>query len=228
MRLVSALLVKDEADRYLRRVIARCQEFSDKVLVLDDGSTDDTARVAKEMGCLVKQRSQPGAWGNEAPARAELWDRAAKCAGPDGWVLFCDADMLLVGDPRPLCRSWDVNAWAFVLYDLWSETEYRSDGFWKAHEHPRPWLVRPGASWAEYSAFVGRGIHAGHIPPGFPLHPAVAPQDAYHWLHLAYCKKPDRLLKFERYKTVWSQLNEFEQRHAASIIDGDSHVGAAP
>ena len=55
--LVSALLCKNEADRYLGRVIRRCQEFSDKVVVLDDRSTDATAQVAKDLGAEVRGRS---------------------------------------------------------------------------------------------------------------------------------------------------------------------------
>src|SRR6185437_6120724 len=118
MRLVTALLVKNEADRYLRSVLERCRSFSDEVLVLDDGSTDDTVHVAESLGCLVKQRPQSGMWGNESRARAELWERGAKLA-KDGWLLICDADMLLEGNPRDLIDTWDVSAWAFVLWDCW-------------------------------------------------------------------------------------------------------------
>src|ERR1041385_9472163 len=85
--LISALLVKNEADRYLERVLRRCLEFSDKVLVLDDRSTDRSAQLATDLGCLVKGRSilAGDAWGKEAPARAELWDWASQEAG-DGWM----------------------------------------------------------------------------------------------------------------------------------------------
>lgn len=221
MKLVTAMLARNEADRYLSRVLQRCREFSDAVLLLDDRSVDATAKVAKEAGATVRGRSilyEP-AWGHEAQARRELWDWACEEAG-DGWVLFCDGDMLLRGDPRPLCHSWDVNAWAFILYDLWdSETTYRSDGFWQGHRSPRPWLIRPGASWRDYGASWQRGIHTGHIAPSFPLQVTVAPPNEYYWLHLAYCKKPHRQVKWQQYHAVESQLTEFERQHAASILD---------
>jgi glycosyltransferase involved in cell wall biosynthesis len=73
--LVSAILAKNEAARYLPQVLLRCNEFSDRVLVLDDRSTDETAEVAHTAGALVRQRSilKDPAWGKESPARIELW-----------------------------------------------------------------------------------------------------------------------------------------------------------
>src|SRR5947207_3762412 len=144
MRLVTALLVKDEANKYLTRVLKRCLEFSDEVLVLDDGSADNTVEIATELGCLVKQRPQPGMWGNESPARTELWERGAKLA-KDGWLLICDADMILEGDPRPLCDTWEVSAWAFFLWDCWDGDHHASVDQWWGYGlmTPRPWLCLP-------------------------------------------------------------------------------------
>ena len=225
MKLVSALLCKNEAatDRYLQRVLERCLSFSDAVLVLDDRSTDATAKVASSLGCRVFGRSvllEP-AWGTETPARRELWELAAREAG-DGWVLFCDADMLLHGDPRPLCYSRAVNAWAFILYDVWSEDEqfYRSDGYWQAHRAPRPWLFRPSAVPEGWTAqWSGRGIHCGHAPVNFPLQLAIAPPTNYFWLHLAYAKAEHRLAKHRQYMEQAAHLSPQELAHANSICE---------
>jgi glycosyltransferase involved in cell wall biosynthesis len=219
MRLVTALLVKDEADKYLTRVLERCLSFSDEVLVLDDGSTDDTVKIATELGCLVKQRPQTGAWGNESPARAELWDRGAKLA-KDGWLLICDGDQILHGDPRPLCDTWEFNSWGFVLLDMWSETEFRTDGFWQAHLHPRPWLFKPSAFGPDFVPQWGnRGIHCGHYPPNAPLACGIAPPDQYYWQHYSYSTAEQRRMKYEQYRSVAHQLTPAEKAHAESIMD---------
>lgn len=218
-RLISAILCRNEADRYLQRVIQRCVEFSDEILVLDDGSTDGSVELAKSLGCLVKQRTQTGAWGNESPARSELWDRAVKLA-KDGWILFNDADQLLHGDARPLCETWEASAWAFILYDLWDATHYRADGFWQAHTVPRPWLVRPSAFGPGFvPQWSGRAMHVGHIPSNAPLACLVAPPDRYWWEHLAYSTPEQRVAKHAKYLSVADQLTPAERAHAESILD---------
>ena len=223
MRLVTAILARDEAapDRYLRRVLTRCAEFSDAILVLDDGSTDATAAIAREAGGVVHTRRGAAAWGAEAPARQELWERAAALAD-GGWVLICDADMLLVGDPRPLTYSWDVASWAWPLVDLWdSEETFRVDGAWQfGPRTPRPWLFRPSVGGANFAAQWGtRGIHVGHAPANFgDAGPSAVAPDLF-WKHLAYVQREHREAKAAQYAATAAQLTAFERAHAASILD---------
>lgn len=221
-KLVTAVLAKDEADRYLKPVIEHCLTFSDTVLVLDDGSTDNTIDLAVSLGAVVRTRAIGAltAWGNESPARAELWDWAAAEAG-DGWVLINDADMILKGDVRGLTKSWDVNSWAFPLLDLWTPDGkyYRQDGFWQGHLNARPWLFAPSRvpeGWRP--EWPTRGVHCGHAPSNYPLVCGIAPTDVV-WHHWAYASPADRVRKAQRYETVTNQLTEFERRHAESILD---------
>lgn len=223
MRLVTAILARNEAseDRYLRRVIANAQQWSDTVLVLDDDSTDGTVDLAKGMGCTVfiREAEQP-AWGAEAQARADLWRLAAREA-EGGWVLIQDADMLLTANPRPLCLSEHVNTWAWSLLDIWDaeETVHRVDGPWQGAWTPRPWLVCPSRvpegwtpEWPE------RGIHCGHLPKNWPGVTANAPA-YYRWLHLSYATPEHRAQKLNQYLSQEEKLTPFEKLHALSIGD---------
>src|SRR5438046_324866 len=101
---VGALLVRNEAapDRYLLRVLKNLQQFCSSLVVLDDGSTDDTAGICRDFGCLVHERESNGWWGGagrsgEHAARAALWEFAVAACGGDGWILVADADMELLG-----------------------------------------------------------------------------------------------------------------------------------
>jgi hypothetical protein len=219
-KLVTALLVRNEKDKYLDRVLRRCQEFSDEVVVLDDGSDDGSDIVARDLGCTVHCRhTNERMWGAEASARAELWDLGAKAAG-DGWLLICDADQILHGDIRPLTLSTSCTAWAWVLFDLWNEERYyRADGHWVGHLHPRPWMFRPSAldtqpEWPE------RGLHVGHCPRNFPLVVGcLTPDSGVYWTHLSYLTKIQRLAKLRQYEEQAHQLTPWELAHARSVGD---------
>lgn len=215
---MTAILCKDERARYLERVLRRCLEFSSEVLVLDDGSSDGSPDLARELGCRVGIRTGATMWGAEASARSELWSWGAEVAGERGWLLIADADQILHGDPRPLLQTTQHNAWAFPLYDLWdSETTYRADGFWQGHLHPRPWLFRPSKMECDPPIWPDRGLHVGHFPANARLRAGIA-GDLY-WSHLAYVKEEHRLQKKARYLAQAHQLTPFEKAHAESIDD---------
>ena len=173
-----AILARNEAapDRYFSRVIEDAKRYADTIVVLDDNSTDGTNALARNLGCVVYTRDvQTPMWGAEAPARAQLWDLAAQHAGA-GWVLVCDADMVLDGDPRPLAASWDCDAWAWTLRDMWSETHYRVDGAWAyGPTMPRPWMFRPSAL-REPAVWRDSRLHTGHCPANFAGLVGVAPR----------------------------------------------------
>src|SRR3990167_6887128 len=229
MKLITAILARDEAapDRYLSRVVQRCLDFSDAVLLLDDRSVDRTPEVARSLGCAVRKRvpAREPAWGHETPARQELWQWGVEEAGrgPSSWLLICDADMLLQGDVRGLCHSWQAAAWAWPLADLWNdEQHFRVDGPWAVGPSPaRSWLFNIGAipeGWKP--KWSKRGIHSGHAPVNWgEIGPCLtAPPDVY-WQHLSYLTLEHRQAKFEAYQAVANQLTEFERAHAMSILD---------
>lgn len=220
--IVTAIVARNEAHRDLAAVLDRATQYSDEVLVLDDNSTDDTPQIARRRGAKVKHRKaiQP-LWGHEASARAELWAWATAIA-KDGWVIITDADMLLEGDPRPLTLSWACNTWSWVLYDLWSETEFRTDEMWRGHLFPRPWMFRPRLvppGWVP--EWPDRGLHTGHCPVNWPLVGCVVGPEVVHWRHRAYVTPERRQQKHEQYLRHADQLTDFERRHADSILAFD-------
>lgn len=220
-KLVGAVLCRNEAGRYLKRAIENLKTFCDDVLVVDDNSTDDSVRIAKQAGAIVISLPSKGyMWGKETPARAFLWQEAVKLAGA-GWIYFADADHITRGNLKELTKSWVLNAWAFPLFDVWDEDEtlFRADGYWQGHRHPRIWMVRPSAVPEGWEAqWAGRGIHAGHIPANFPIHGVRVPDDFYI-LHLGYARADDRVARHSRYLEVKDQMTEFERAHAATILD---------
>jgi glycosyltransferase involved in cell wall biosynthesis len=213
MKIVGALLCRNEADRYLEEVLTDVARFCDEIVVVDDGSEDDTQRICEEHGAIVSREddlhssgddNNAGYWGtDEATPRAELWRRASELAGSTGWIYVFDADHLLTGitpdDFRTLCRADHVNAWAFRLLDCWGTRDsHRVDEFWQAWLYPRPWLFR-GSPRSDFDpVWKVRGIHAGHVPSNYPMRAGVAPGFGAI-RHLGYVSGADRAAKAKKY-----------------------------
>lgn len=191
------------------------------------------------------------AWGNEAYWRKLLWSQALEVAEDTDWIFVLDADFILAGDPRVLTDAGTVDAWAFDLYDLWerkqvvcggapdfpgdthsttmyytNEYYYREDGFWHAHWNPRPWMFRAaafrGRQWSAY-----RGIHVGHAPVTKGDSIGIAPH-SLAILHLGWLTPELRQRKFERYKSIWHLLGDFERAHVETVLDENPNLRQLP
>lgn len=199
MNVIGAVLARNEAspDRYLERCIRNALSVCDGVVLLDDGSSDDTPKIARALGCDVIERSSAGFWGtNESAARAALWAAASERAE---WVYIFDADHELLGctreDMRVLCSAEYTDAWAFPLLDCWDSDEtHRIDGFWIAWRSPRVWLARTShdAEWGD------RGIHSGHLPLNWSGVVTQAPAPMMI-RHLSYVSPQHRARKVKQY-----------------------------
>ena len=218
MRCVAAIVARNEADRYLDSVLSHLRPLCDEILLLDDQSTDGTAELGRSHGCQVKVRQGAPLWGQESTARQDLWRWGAEVA-EDGWLLICDADQELVA-PAPvwqtLCTSWVCSAWAFPLYDTWdTPTTHRTDGYWAAYRHKRPWLFRPSRSGPQ--VWSDRGVHPGHAPQADWI-VGRAPESVW-WRHRGYERRADRAVKLAQYTAEAAQLTASELAHAQSIGD---------
>ena len=204
--IVGALLARNEAapDRYLRRALSNAASLCDKIVVLDDGSDDQTADICEEFGQVVRRPAGAGWWasGEEWRAREMLWQIASNVGASHIYIFDADHELLNItrNDLRLLTRSNKL-AWCCPLYDCWeSDEQMRVDGFWQAHMHPRPWLfaAKPYDVWRP--VWSERGIHAGHFPLNHStpaewgmMPPGVAIR------HLGYVKRSHRERKYERY-----------------------------
>jgi len=77
------MIVKDEA-KFIRQAIISTSNIADEIIVLDTGSTDDTVKIASNLGVTVHHFEWTGSF---ADARNESVKHATK-----DWVLILDAD----------------------------------------------------------------------------------------------------------------------------------------
>ncbi|MFZ5898317.1 MAG: glycosyltransferase, partial [Bacillota bacterium] len=173
-KLTLAMLVRNEADRYLPTVLRHAAQYVDEAVILDDASTDATVDICRDVlqdiPVFIHVNQSPG-FANEINIRKQLWDLAVQTQ-PD-WILILDADEMFedraVFELRTLISRPDIDVYAFRLFDFWDMEHYREDEFWKAHLRYSPFLVRYQPhfpyQWQETP------LHCGRFPKNIVLLP---------------------------------------------------------
>lgn len=222
-RVVVVSMIRNEADRFLESALVAWDEFADKIVIVDDNSTDDSRVIARSFSKVRlhhREELYVPAWGDEAPARAELFDVAMKETEPGDFLLWLDADMTPLRDPRPLFSDLH-DTYAFPLYDLWTldadRPLYREDAMWYGHRAPRAWAIRRPESFE--ARWNRRGVHCGHLPANWQGRNVLFAPCDYGLLHYGYAAPHLRAEKLEQYRRLSHQLTEAERHHAESIGD---------
>lgn len=211
-----ATIVKNESDRFLRKALECWVEVSDKIVAVDNGSTDGTVELLREFGCIIHELDTPMD-GHETVARQFLWEKALEDTPDDGWIIHLDADHCVAGDFREHLTGDRVK---FPVFDMWSPTAYRSDAWWI----PRHWwqgvritAENRNSEWI----WPDRGWHSGHVP-------ANAGQVFGNWskipwecgiLHYGYATDALRESHADAYEARAAVLTDQELFHAKTIRD---------
>lgn len=217
--------MRNEENRFLSQLLPIWTEISDEILVLDDNSTDATRGLCESFGAKVTTRTEGSkAWGNEALARAELWEIGTKSECDN--LLFLDADMV----PSRTIPAIPGHSLAFYLYDLWSTDPltYREDHFWQGHNRARLWQV-PNPLHNDGWKWNARGLHCGHLPSNLqPFSQVTLPRDTCSLLHFSYSSPKLREEKEAKYKDEEQILTPSELAHASSITDAQPRTLPLP
>lgn len=128
MSLVAALPVHDEAGT-VERALRNLREFCDPIIVLDVGSTDGAAEIARDFGAEVHKQE----WRGFGPCN----ERLLELARGRGDYVFMAAATETVEQTAPLpaltapvymLKTWRAGSWFYAerIYDL--EREWHCDG----------------------------------------------------------------------------------------------------
>lgn len=202
-KITLSMIVKNEENRYLTKVLESLKGHIDEAVIIDDGSTDNTISICKN---ILKDipvhiiENKTSLFSNESELRKKQWAETIK-TNPD-WILNLDADELLEESFWETAKEQIDNPkydiYCFRLYDMWDRTHYREDKYWNAHSLYRPFLIRYQPQfhylWKESSQ------HCGRFPNNiFTFKNALLKSRIQH---LGWSSREDREAKYKRYQEL--------------------------
>lgn len=218
--LVAALIVGNEADRYLREVLAHLQTYVDGLIVLDDGSTDGTDAIIQEQPKLIafRKRTSSGFWTNEAELRQELWSMIESVAPQ--WVLAIDADEIFdepIKAALPsLLRQERFQAVRFPIYHFWGDRRHiRVDKWWDPRRNYEIMLFRYKPEQSYH--WPQRELHCGRTPMEVLFYPSRFSHIRLY--HYGWANPEEIKAKYNRYKARDGSGQWCPMDHYNSILD---------
>jgi glycosyltransferase involved in cell wall biosynthesis len=209
------LRVKNEA-RWIERIVASLQPVCERILILDDHSTDATPDLCMALGCTVFRSHFTDL--HEARDKdfllEQVWDAGAQVGD---YCIMVDGDEELFSEDVPELRaamqSGVVCGSMHVLY-LWdNEQQIRIDRWYR--EVRRPSLFR----------LIDRNLTFKRTQFGGNLHCSSAPVQVLErsvplkvrLLHYGYLHREDRVRKFHWYNSI-DPHNTFEDEYRHMVV----------
>ncbi|TDQ41061.1 glycosyltransferase family 2 protein [Aureibacillus halotolerans] len=219
-RVTLSMIVRNEEQRFLKQVLHSHLPYITDAVIIDDGSTDQTAQLCQEILKdipLTLIRNDTSQFADEISLRKQQW-KETLLTKPD-WILNLDADEMFekaaATKIKHLIDQEAYDLYSFQLYDFWNETHYREDAHWNAHHLYRPFLLRYQPeflyTWHETAQHCGR----------FPNNLWSLPNSlsTLRVKHLGWSREEDRLSKYERYKALDKDAHYGDSAQYESILD---------
>lgn len=202
-KITLSMVVKNEEERYLKRVLSSLKGHIAQAVIIDDGSSDNTVQMCREILSDIPLhiiKNKHSMFASEASLRKKQWTETIK-TNPD-WILNLDADELLEDgfwdNAQELIDNKNYDFYSFRLYDMWNKTHYREDEYWNAHSVYKTFLMRyqPGFhyTWNEIPQHCGR----------FPVNTFSFPkaESKFRVKHFGWASQKDREEKHKRYQRL--------------------------
>lgn len=224
-KITLSMVIHNEADKHLAQVLKKHREYIDEAVIIDDGSTDDSVEICHELlkgiPLHLVSNSTPQ-FTNEVALRKQQWMETVS-RNPE-WIVNMDADEVFedgfAAGVHALLSRQHGDVCCFRLYDMWSDSHYREDPYWRAHYVYRPLIIRYRPNhrylWKE------QPLHCGRFPSNIFELPSFLSH--YRVKHLGWSSEKIRLEKYTRYKLLDPAALYGWKEQYESILDAEPNL----
>ena len=236
MKIHGMALLRNEANKWLDDFLIRYRQLCDKIVILDDCSTDDTIKICNNYLEIKNKKyeihkNDTCIWEeNEVKARKKLFDLTIAKAEHEDWIICLDGDELLVWGHvnyvkyclNHISKTYpleNIDGLGFKLFDMWSNTHYRQDKWWTGHFRYWPMAIRYDKN-INYE-WTNKKLHCGRFPynSAKKMNPSNIPIK-----HMGWSTEELRQFKYDRYmridnKNIYGIKEQYE-----SILDKNPYL----
>lgn len=183
-------------DRWLKEV----DKYADKILIIDDDSTDGTFEKCKKYSkkIIIKRTDFDDFYTQEQFMNDEVWELVRKHAKEEDWILALDSDEFL--EPSflkmkdSIMQSINLKCYSFQWIHMWNKDSFRIDGVWGGRWIPRLFRFEN----KPMAVYLRKGIHLNGLPNYMKSYGAPIPLNC-GVLHYGYSTNEMRKFKTEKY-----------------------------
>ena len=197
---ISVVLLTRNEERNVQECLKSC-DFASELIVVDDGSTDQTVDIATEMGAKVYHRELNGDWG------AQKTFGIQQATQP--WLLLIDADERVTPQLRAAIENVFRNPGEKCAYKIQRRNRFLTGQ--AEHGSLRPdWVLR---LLPRENASVEGKVHESVIT-SFPVRNLEG-----HFIHYPYSSWDSYFRKFDKYTKVAAEKYLAEGRDCNFVSD---------
>lgn len=226
--IIGASVVHNNCEIF-KRTLKTFDALCDEIIVLDDGS--DQCTELERHKDIEENFSKPFIFSKiqksekEIQRRSELWGMVCNNADEGDWIILLDSDEVIFHkDHKRLLDILRTNKnderidWvAMRLYNMWTETEYRVDGYWNPKFELKRRIFKLHKGGYRPRDFNEATVECGEVPEYVFNHSGLNTE--IKLLHLGYITEAERRRKYEFHKRVDPEGKFHLSSHINSIIE---------
>ena len=212
---IIGMCIYNEEHRFLESCLKNMRELTDKIFIIDDGSTDNSYNIACKYATEVLQTNRLFEE-NEVLIREKLWNFCINNAENGDYIFINDADeiftknsTLYFEEELKKAIKLDADGLGFFRYDMWNQTQYRKDKSWNNNKIS---CIRIAKLRKNFNyKWLNMKHHGGSIPHNAIINCYLAKLQIQHWAYSTPELRNEKIKFYNKYdpKGEWMPQSHY-------------------